>query len=326
MSISRRKFNQLILAGSSSLLAAPFVRAQSAWPNKPIRMIVPYTPGGFTDAVARIVSHQLSSRLGQQVIVENKPGGGSLIGVDAIAKSAPDGYTFGMVIAAYAANTTLYPKRPYAEKDLQPVSLVGVSPLVGAVNKDLPYKNAQQLIDFARANPGKVSYGSSGNGSAVHLSTEYLKMLTKTYMLHIPYRGSAPALSDLIGGHIQLFMDAASGLIQPIKGGKVQAVGVASDRRLPALPDVPTFIEQGIKGFTGSTWAGVLAPAGTPADLVKRVSDEIAQIVKMPETVSRFEAMGVFASGSSPDEFGRFLGEEIKKWGNVIRTAKITPD
>lgn len=326
MSITRRRFNQLLAVGSSALVAAPFVRAQTAWPGKPIRMIVPYTPGGFTDVMARLVAQHLTTRLGQQVVIENKPGGGSIIGVDAIAKAAPDGYTFGTVIAAYAANMTLYPKRPYAEKDLQPVSLVGVSPLVGAVNKDLPYKNAKQLIEYARNNPGKVSYGSSGNGSAVHLSTELLKMLTKTYMLHIPYRGAAPALADLIGGHIQLFLDAASGLIQPIKQGKVQAIGVASDRRLPALPDVPTFIEQGIAGFTGSTWAGILAPAGTPADIVKRMSDEIAQIVKMPEVLSRFEAMGVFASGSTPDEFGRFIGEEVKKWGDVIRAAKITPD
>lgn len=324
MTIDRRKFTQLVLAGSSALIAAPFVRAQSAWPDKPVRMIVPYTPGGFTDNMARLVAHHLSSRLGQQVIIENKPGGGSIIGVDAVAKAAPDGYTLGMVIAAYAANMTLYPKLPYAQKDLQPVSLVGISPLVGAVNKDLPYKNAKQLIDFARANPGKISYGSSGNGSAVHLSTELLKMLTKTDMQHVAYKGAAPALSDLMGGHIQLFLDAASGLIQPIKTGKVQAVGVASDRRLPALPDVPTFIEQGITGFTGSTWAGILAPAGTPRDIVKRVADEVAQIVKMPEVVSRLDTMGVFASGSSPEEFGRFIDEEVKKWGDVIRTAKIT--
>lgn len=326
MTIHRRQFNRILLAGGTALLAAPFVRAQSAWPNKPIRMIVPYTPGGFTDNMARIVGQQLSGRLGQQVVIENKPGGNSLIGVDAIAKSAPDGYTFGVVIAAYAANMTLYPKRPYSDKDLQPVSLIGVSPLVGAVNKDLPYKNAKQLIEFARANPGKISYGSSGNGSAVHLSTELLKMLTKTYMLHIPYRGAAPALTDLIGGHIQLFMDAASGLIQPIKTGKVQPIGVASDKRLPALPDVPTFIEQGISGFTGSTWAGILAPTGTPPEIVKRVSDEVAQIVKMPEIVSRFESMGVIPSGLGPQEFGRFIGDEVEKWGKVIKTANVTPD
>lgn len=326
MTITRRTFNRYLLAGSSAIVAAPFVRAQSAWPNKTVRFIVPYTPGGFTDNMARIVAQQLSNRIGQQVIIENKPGGGSLIGVDAVAKAAPDGHTFGVVIAAYAANMTLYPKLPYAEKDLQPVSLIGVSPLVGAVNKDLPYDNAKQLIDFARANPGKVNYGSSGNGSAVHLSTELLKMLTKTYMLHIPYRGAAPALSDLLGGHIQLFMDAASGLIQPIKTGKVQAIGVASDKRLPALPDVPTFIEQGITGFTGSTWAGILAPAGTPPEIVKKVSSEVSEIVKMPETIKTFEAMGVVPAGSTPEQFNSFIKEEIKKWGDVIRTAKITAE
>lgn len=326
MTINRRKFNQILIAGSGAMIAAPFVHAQGAWPNKPIRVIVPYTPGGFTDNVARMVSQKLSERLGQQVIIENKPGAGSLIGVDAIAKAAPDGYTFGVVIAAYAANMTLYPKLPYAQKDLQPVSLIGVSPLVGAVNKDLPYKNAQQLIAYARANPGKVSYGSSGNGSAVHLSTEQLKMLTKTYMLHIPYRGAAPALTDLMGGHIQLFMDAASGLIQPIKTGRVQAIGVASTKRLSVLPEVPTFIEQGIAGFVGSTWAGMLAPTGVPADIIKRISDEIAQIVKLPDIRSKFDEMGVFPEGSTPDEFKRFIDEEIKTWGNVITTAKVKPD
>ncbi len=209
MTLDRRNFNRLLLAGGSALCAAPFVRAQGAWPDKPIRMIVPYTPGGFTDNMARIVSQQLSARLGQPVVIENRPGGGSLIGVDAIAKAAPDGYTFGVAIAAYAANMSLHAKLPYAEKDLQPIALIGISPLVGAVNKELPYKDAQQMIAFARANPGKISYGSSGSGSAVHLSTELLKMLTNTYMLHIPYRGAAPALSDLMGGHIQLFLDAA---------------------------------------------------------------------------------------------------------------------
>lgn len=326
MTMHRRKFNRILLAGSGALLAAPFVHGQGAWPNKPIRVIVPYTPGGFTDNVARLVSQKLSERLGQQVLIENKPGAGSLIGTDAIAKAAPDGYTFGVVIAAYAANMTLYPKLPYAQKDLQPVSLIGVSPLVAAVNKDLPYKTAQQMIDFARANPGKINYGSSGNGSAVHLTTELLKMLTKTYMVHIPYRGAAPALTDLLGGHIQLFMDAASGLIQPIKTGKVQAIGVASKQRLAALPEVPTFIEQGIKGFEGSTWAGMLAPAGVPAEIVKRISDEIAQIVKLPDISSRFDTMGVFAEGSSSEKFRTFIDDEVAKWGKVIKTAGVKPD
>ena len=190
---------------------------------------------------------------------------------------------FAVVIAAFAANTTLYPKLPYdPKKDLVGVSLIGLSPLVAAVNNEAPFRNARDLIEYARRNPGRISYGSSGNGSAVHLSTELLKSMTGTRMVHIPYRGSAPALSDLMAGHIQLFMDAAVGLIAPGKAGKVRLIGVASEERLAVLPDVPTFIEQGITGFTGSTWAGILAPAGTPPAIVKRVADEVAAIVKLP--------------------------------------------
>jgi tripartite-type tricarboxylate transporter receptor subunit TctC len=289
--------------------------------------IVPYTPGGFTDITARLVTQKLQERLGQPVVIDNKPGANSIIGVDALAKSPPDGYTFAVVIAAYAANTTLYPKLPYdPKKDLMPVSLIGISPLVAAVNNDTPFRNASELIDYARKNPGKVSYGSSGNGSAVHLTTELLKSMTKTHMVHIPYRGAAPALTDLMGGHIQLFMDAAVGLINPGKAGKVRLIGVASEKRLAALPDVPTFIEQGIAGFTGSTWAGILAPAGTPPAIIKRVADEVAAIVKLPDVKQRLDEMGTIPVGSSPAEFESFIASETTKWGKVIRDAKITAD
>lgn len=322
MKITRRKFSQ-VLAGGMALAAAPLAWGQAAWPNKPVRVIVPYTPGGFTDVMARMVSQKLSDRLGQSFIIENKPGAGSLIGVEAAAKSAPDGYTFCVVIAAYASNMTLYEKLPYSPRDLQPVSLIGVAPLVAAVNKDRPYKTAQQLIAYARANPRKISYGSSGNGSAVHLTSELMKMLTKTDMEHIPYKGAAPALADLLGGHIDLFMDSASGLIQPIKTGIVQPIGVASRERLPSLPDVPTFIEQGIAGMEGSTWAGMLAPAGTPAPIIKRVADELSEIVKLPDVRSRLDTLGVTPHGSTPAEFQTFIDHEIKKWGQVIKAAGI---
>ncbi len=219
--IDRRRFNGALVAGAATLLA-PRVGAQ-AWPAKPIKVIVPYTPGGFTDITARLVTQKLQERLGQPVVIDNKPGANSIVGVDALAKSPPDGYTFAVVIAAYAANITLYPKLPYdPKKDLAAVSLIGVSPLVAAVNNDTPFKNAADLIDYARKNPGKVSYGSSGNGSAVNLTTELLKSMTQTSMVHIPYKGAAPALTDLMGGHIQLFMDAAVGLINPGKTGKVR--------------------------------------------------------------------------------------------------------
>jgi tripartite-type tricarboxylate transporter receptor subunit TctC len=327
--MNRRPLMRRVLAGvlaAAALSAGPAVHAQ-AWPAKPIRVIVPYTPGGFTDITARLVTQKLQERLGQPVVIDNKPGANSIIGVDALAKSAPDGYTFAVVIAAYAANITLYPKLPYdPKKNLVAVSLIGVSPLVASVNNDTPFKNASELIDYARKNPGKVSYGSSGNGSAVHLTTELLKSMTKTHMVHIPYRGAAPALTDLMGGHIQLFMDAAVGLINPGKAGKVRLIGVASEKRLAALPDVPTFIEQGIAGFTGSTWAGILAPAGTPPAIIKRVADEVAAIVKLPDVKQRLDEMGTIPVGGSPAEFESFIASETTKWGKVIRDAKITAD
>ena len=323
--LSRRRFNLAITAGAATVCAPLF--AQSTWPNKPIRIIVPYTPGGFTDQMARIVQVGLQNRLQQSVIVDNKPGANSIIGVDMLAKAPADGSTFAVVIAAYAANTTLYPKLPYdPRKDLTGVSLMGVSPLLAAVNNDAPFKTAKQLIDYARANPGKVSFGSSGNGSAAHLTSELLKSLTKTYMVHIPYRGAVPALTDLMGGQIQLFFDAATGLINQGKAGKVRLIGVASDRRLPAVPDVPTFIEQGFAGFTGSTWAGMLAPAATPKDIVKRMSEEVGRIIRSDETRVRLEAMGTFGAGGTPEEFDAFITAETAKWAKVINDAGVKAD
>jgi tripartite-type tricarboxylate transporter receptor subunit TctC len=319
----RRRFNAR-LVGAGAALALPAAHAQT-WPARPIRVIVPYTPGGFTDVTARLVAQKLQERLGQAVAIDNKPGANSIIGVDLIAKAPPDGHTIGVVIAAYAANTTLYAKLPYdPKKDLVPVSLIGVAPLMAAVNNNAPFKTAAELVDYARRNPGKISFGSSGNGSAAHLTTEFLKAHTGTFMVHIPYRGAAPALNDLMGGQIQLFFDAASGLIGPGKSGSVRIIGVASDRRLPAAPDVPTFIEQGLAGFTGSTWAGVLAPAGTPREIVRRIADEVARIVRMDDVKARLEAMGTIPVGGSPEEFERFLAAETAKWGKVIRAAKVT--
>lgn len=323
--LSRRRFNLAITAGAATV-CAPLL-AQSAWPNKPIRIIVPYTPGGFTDQMARIVQVGLQNRLQQTVTIDNKPGANSIIGVDMLAKAPADGSTFAVVIAAYAANTTLYPKLPYdPRKDLTGVSLMGVSPLLAAVNNDAPFKTAKELIDYARAHPGKVSFGSSGNGSAAHLTSELLKSITKTYMVHIPYRGAVPALTDLIGGQIQLFFDAPTGLINQGKAGRVRLIGVASDRRLPAVPDVPTFIEQGFAGFTGSTWAGMLAPAATPKDIVRRMSEEVGRIIRSDETRARLDAMGTFGVGSTPEEFDAFIALETTKWAKVIREAGVKAD
>jgi tripartite-type tricarboxylate transporter receptor subunit TctC len=320
--MQRRHFTAAVAA----TLAAPLVQAQN-WPARPIKVLVGYPPGGFTDVTARLICDKLGQRLGQPVVVENKPGANGIVAVDQLSKAAPDGQTFAVVIAAHAANTSLYKKLPYdPKKDVVAVSLIGQSPLLAAVPNEAPYKTAKEFVAFAKANPGKVSYGSSGNGSAVHLSTELLKSLTGTHMVHIPYRGSAAAFTDLLGGQIHLFMDAAQGLIAPGKAGKVRLIGVASEKRLQALPEVPTFVEQGIKGFVASTWAGVLAPAGTPAPIVKRVADEIAAIVRMDDVRARLDAMGTIPVGSTPAEFQAFIDAETAKWGKVIRDAKVSLD
>ncbi len=321
--LTRRRFH-LSTAAAAASLALPSL-AQNAWPTRPIRIVVPYTPGGFTDQMARLVQLGLQQRLGQPVLIDNRPGANSLIGVDAVAKAAPDGSTFGVVIAAYAANTSLYAgKLPYDPgKDLMGVSLMGVSPLLAAVNNDAPFKTGRQLIDYARANPGKISFGSSGNGSAAHLTTELWKALTKTYMVHVPYRGAVPALTDLMGGQIQLFFDAPTGLINQARAGKIRLIGVAGEQRLPAVADVPTFIEQGFAGFTGSTWAGMLAPAGTPPGIVQRMAEAVARIIKSDETRAKLDAMGTFPAGSTPQEFDAFIAAETTKWGQVIKTAGV---
>jgi tripartite-type tricarboxylate transporter receptor subunit TctC len=320
--MQRRHFTVAVAAS----VAAPLVRAQN-WPARPIKVLVGYPPGGFTDVTARLVCDKLTQRLGQTVIVENKAGANGIVAVDLLSKAAPDGQTFAVVIAAHAANTSLYKKLPYdPKKDFAAVSLIGQSPLLAAVNNDAPYKTAKDLVAFAKANPGKISYGSSGNGSAVHLSTELLKSLTGTHMVHIPYRGSAAAFTDLLGGQIHLFMDAAQGLIAPGKAGKVRLIGVASDKRLAALPEVPTFVEQGVKGFVASTWAGMLAPAGTPAPIVKRMADEIAAIVRMDDVRARLDGMGTIPVGSTPAQFQAFIDAETAKWGKVIRDAGVSLD
>lgn len=323
--MQRRHLTTALLAGALAPLAA---RAQTApWPAKPIRVIVPYPPGGFTDVTARLICQKLQERLGQPVMVDNKPGANSIVGVDMLAKAPADGYTFAVVIAAYAANTTLYPKLPYdSKKDLAPVSLIGVSPLVAAVNNNAPFKTARELVAYAKAHPGKISYGSSGNGSAVHLSTELLKALTGSYMVHIPYKGAAPALNDLMGGQIDLFLDAASGHIAPGKAGKIRLIGVASEQRLPALPEVPTFIEQGVPDFEVNSWNGILVPMKTPRPVVDRLHREIAAVLRDPDTRERFAALGIEPVGNTPEQFTEQIKVDLARWAKVVEQAKIHVD
>jgi tripartite-type tricarboxylate transporter receptor subunit TctC len=309
-----------------AMLSTDAVMAQ-AWPAKPIRMIVPYTPGGFTDNMARAVGEPLARALGTTVIFENKPGANSILGADLVAKAPPDGYTLVTVIAAHSANATLYPKLPFdVLKDFAPVSLTSVAPLILVSNNDFPAKTPLELVNYAKANPGKINFGSSGNGAAAHLTMEYLMNITGTKMQHVPYKGTAPALTDLIGGQIGVMFDTPSSMMPHVKAGKIRALGVSSERRVGGATEVPTFAEAGMPGFLASTWSMVLAPAGTPPEIVNRISAEIAKITRTPAFKERFDGQGVIPVGNTPEEATAFLRAEVAKWGKVIRDANVKAD
>jgi tripartite-type tricarboxylate transporter receptor subunit TctC len=298
------------------------------YPARPIRWIVPYTPAGITDSVTRIVAQKLEGALGQPIVIENKPGANSIVGVESVARSAPDGYTGLTVIAAHAANATLYagtlPFDPV--KSFAPIALVGVAPLILVVNNDFPAKDVKDLVEYARANPGKVSFGSSGVGSAAHLTTELLKQTANIDMVHIAYKGTAPALTALLAGDIQVLVDVPITMLPQVRAGKIRALGLFSQRRIAGAPEVPTVAEAGGPAIEGSTWVMFLAPAGTPREIVARLSSETAKVLAAPEIRARFEQLGVEPVGGTPAEAARFLDEEIAKWSRVIASAKVKPE
>ncbi len=295
------------------------------WPSKPIKWIVPYTPGGITDNATRIVLQKVQEQTGWQIVVENKPGANSMLGADIAAKAPPDGYTFLTVIAAHAANTTLYAGRmPFDPvKSFAPVSLVGIAPLIMTATNNLPAKDVKELIAYAKSNPGKISFGSSGVGAAAHLTTELFKQTVGVDMVHVPYKGTAPALQDLIGGNIQILVDTPSALMPHVKGGKIKAMGMFSAKRLPAAPEVPTIAEAGGPALQSSTWVMFLAPAAMPRDIVNRMAAETAKAVASPEIKSRFDALGIEPVGNNPEGATKFLTDEIAKWSKVITAAGV---
>ncbi|MFT4103328.1 MAG: tripartite tricarboxylate transporter substrate binding protein [Burkholderiaceae bacterium] len=298
-----------------------------AYPNKPIRMVVPYTPGGFTDTMARLLGEPLGRALGQTMVFDNKPGANSLIGADMVAKAAPDGYTLATVIAAHSVNPGLYAKMPFDPvNDFSPVTVIGKAPVILCANNDAPFNTIAELIAYAKANPGKLSYGSSGVGAAAHLTMEYFCALTGTKMVHIPYKGTAPALTDLISGQILALWDVTSTMMPHIKAGKVKVIAIASEKRVGVAPDVPTVDENGLPGFFSSTWAMLLAPAHTPKDIVQRLSSESARLLHSPELHERFDQLGVVPGGDTPEQALAFLKAEVDKWGKVVREANIKID
>lgn len=306
----------------------PCCPAQSQnYPVRPVRVLVPYTPGGITDVVTRIAAGELAKSLGQTFVVDNRPGANSILAVDLVSKAAPDGYTLGTVIAAHAANQTLYAKLPYdSVKSFEHVSLLVTSPLIVCATNSLPASSVKEFIDYAKANPGKLSFASSGIGAAAHLTTELLMLTTGIKMVHVPYKGTAPALQDLIGGQINFMMDTPMPAMLPqVRAGKIKALGMASEKRVAVAPDIPTLIESGVQ-VVGGTWVGMLAPAGTPKPIVEKLSRELATAMRRPEIRERLLQLGIDPVGNTPAEFTQFLKNEVAKWAKVIKDANVKID
>ncbi len=311
----------LIAAG---LLGVGTVHAQS-YPAKPIRWIVPYTPGGLTDNVTRLVTQKIQESIGQPVVVENRPGANSIIGAEIVSRATPDGYTLLTVIAAHAANATLYSgKLPFDPvKGFAPVSLVGIAPLILTATNNFPAKDVKELIEYAKRNPGKVSYGSSGIGAAAHLTSELLKQTAGIDIVHVPYKGTAPALQGLIAGDIQILIDVPSTMMTHVRGGKIKALAMFSPQRIAGAAEVPTVVEAGGPAIESSTWVMFLAPPNTPREIVQRLSAETAKAVGTPDLKGRLDQLGIEGVGSTPEQARQFLEAEIAKWGKVITTAGV---
>ena len=309
-------------------LAAPLIAYGQTWPSKPIRWIVPYTGGGITDVVTRVVTQKMAGPLGQPIVVDNRPGANSILGSDLAAKSAPDGYTMVTVIAGYAANVTLYAgKLPFdPRKDLVPVSLAAVAPLILTANPSFPAKDVRELIAYAKANPGKVNFGSSGIGAAAHLTTELLKQTAGIDMVHVPYKGTAPALTALMANDIQILVDVPSTLMPHVRGGKIKALAMFSAKRIQGAPEVPTMAEAGGPPLESSTWVLFMAPGATPRPIIDRLAQETAKAINQSDIKERFNQIGIEPAGGSPEQAAKFLDAEVAKWAKVITTAGVKPE
>jgi tripartite-type tricarboxylate transporter receptor subunit TctC len=309
---------------AAATVAAPSA-AQDKWPSKPITYIVPFAAGGTTDVLARVIASKLGPALGASVIVDNKPGAGGNIGSDYVAKSAPDGYTIlGGTISSHAINVSLYPNMPYDPiKSFQPVTLIGTLPNVLVVNANSPYQNLKDLIAAAKAKPEALTFGSSGNGTSQHLSSELFQSMTGARMLHIPYKGSAPAMQALLGQQVDLVFENILAAVPLIQSGKLRALGVTSSKRATSLPDVPSLSEAGLPGYEIVSWQAVFAPAGTPQPIVQRLAAEIGKIINEPDVKSRLAGLGVEPSGAGPAELAALQKSEVAKWGKLIKAANI---
>jgi tripartite-type tricarboxylate transporter receptor subunit TctC len=330
---SRRRLVLGAAALATLVFAALPAIAQSHWPNKPVRIVVPFAAGGTTDILARAIAPELSKAFGQQFVVDNRAGAGGNVGAEIVAKSPGDGYTLLMgTVGTHGINRALYEKLPYDPiKDFVPITLVAGVPNVMVMQtekaRSMGINSVADFIRYAKAHPGKLNMASSGNGTSIHLSGELFKSMTGVYMVHLPYRGSGPALMDLVGGTADVMFDNLPSSMQQIKAGKLKALAVTSRQRSAALPDVPTIEEAaGLKGFDATSWFGLLAPAGTPPDIVNRIQQEVAKSLNTPAIKEKLLSQGAIPSGNSPAEFGRHIENEHRKWAQVVKASGAKVD
>jgi tripartite-type tricarboxylate transporter receptor subunit TctC len=297
-----------------------------SWPSRPLRYIVPFPPGAFNDTLARTLAAELPKTLGQPVIVENRPGGNTIIGTELAAKSPPDGYTLYGAALPFSVIQSLYKTSFDVTRDFAPITLAGVTPNLLVANPSAPVSSVRELIGYARANPGKLNYASTGNGTSNHLSFELFKAMTQTAITHVAYKGSAPAVTDLIGGQVDVMFDNTPNVLPHVRSGKLKALAVSSKDRTPLAPEVPTVDEAGVPGYDVGVWFGVLTVAGTPAPVVQRLNGEMVKILTSPEIKERFGKIGVEVVAGTPEQFSSFLRSEVARWAKVIQDAGIKAD
>lgn len=317
-----------LLAGAAAAVAAPGLRAQSGWPSKPVRFLVPFAPGGTSEIVARSVAAELTKQLGQSVYVENKPGGAGVTAMQEAQKAPPDGHTLILThVGTLAVNPYMLKNQPYdVNKDFTPVTLLAKVPNVFVIHPEVPAQNFREFVAYAKRNPGKLNYGSAGNASAGHLAMEYLKLVTGMFITHIPYRGTGPQLTDLLAGRTQASSAGMPALGAHIRSGKLRAIAVGTLQRIPALPEVPTVAEMGFKDFETSQWYGMHVPAGTPADIVRRLQEESAKALRSSAVTERFATDNAVGGGGPSSEYASFIAREQRIWSDIVARAQIKPD
>jgi tripartite-type tricarboxylate transporter receptor subunit TctC len=316
------------VAATAAAVALPSALAQTSWPSKPVRFLVPFAPGGTSEIVARSVAAEMSKQTGQNVFVENKPGGAGVVAMVEAAKAPPDGHTIILGhVGTLAVNPYMLANQPYdVNRDFMPVTLLAKVPNVFVIHPDVPASNFREFVAYVKANPGKLSYGSAGNASAGHLAMEYLKLVTGMFITHIPYRGTGPQLTDLLAGRTQASSAGMPALGAHIRAGKLRAIAVGTQQRISAMPDVPTVAEMGFKDFETSQWYGILAPAGTPADVVRKIQEESLKALKSSAVTERFATDNAVGGGGPPAEFAAFIKREQVIWSDIVKRAQIKAD